>query len=204
MTGMSLAARNTAGVVAVTAAALVLTACGGGDEGSSSSSPSPSREAKNHNKADIAFAKGMIPHHRQAVEMSNLAESRASSEKVKDLAAEIEKAQGPEIKTMSGWLKSWGEKVPEDTGDMGHGDMDGSKMPGMMGQKDMDELKNSSGRKFDTHFLTMMVSHHKGAVKMAETEKKDGKYQPAKDLADDVITAQTSEIKQMNKLLGKS
>lgn len=104
--------------------------------------------------------------------MSDPAESRAASGKVKELATEIDKAQGPEIKTMSG---------------MDHGDSGSSEMPGMMDQKQMDKLKKASGKNFDTQFLTMM-GHHKGAVEMAETEKKEGKYGPAKDLADEVIT----------------
>jgi uncharacterized protein (DUF305 family) len=53
-------------------------------------------------------------------------------------------------------------------------------------------------------FLEMMIKHHEGAIEMAETQKADGKYGPAVKLADDVITAQTAEIEQMNKMLGKS
>lgn len=203
MTGTRLPARGAALAVTAVAALSVLTACGG-DEGSSAASPSPTMATQDHNKADVAFAKGMIPHHRQAVGMSELAESRASSEQVKDLAARIEKAQRAEIKTMSGWLKSWDEKVPHGMGEMHDGHMDGSEMPGMMDRKEMGGLRNSSGKNFDSKFLTMMVSHHEGALEMAETENKGGKYQPAKDLADDVITTQKSEIKQMNRLLDKN
>jgi uncharacterized protein (DUF305 family) len=53
-------------------------------------------------------------------------------------------------------------------------------------------------------FLTMMIDHHKGAVEMATTEKNKGKYEPATSMADNIITAQTAEIAEMNKLLGKS
>ncbi|NSC24008.1 DUF305 domain-containing protein [Streptomyces albus subsp. chlorinus] len=211
--------RGAALTAAAVTASLALTACGDDDAsgghnghgGGSSSSASPKKDG-NHNKADVDFATGMIPHHRQAVEMSDLAASRASSGQVKDLAKKIEKAQAPEIRTMSGWLESWGEKVPEDMSGMEHGDMDhgnhgdpgdGSGMPGMTDRKQMEELEKSSGKTFDTRFLTMMVEHHKGAVEMARTEKKHGTYGPAKKLADEVITAQTSEITRMNKLLGK-
>ncbi|GAB2826734.1 DUF305 domain-containing protein [Streptomyces daliensis] len=215
--------RRSALAAASVAAALTLSACGGGAGGeadsgarhdghaSASASPSGKAEAGTHNKADVAFAAEMIPHHRQAVEMSRLADSRASSGEVKRLATKIEKAQGPEIETMSGWLKAWGEKVPEDMsgsghegmdhGDMGHGE--GSEMPGMMDQKQMDELEKSSGEDFDRQFLTMMIGHHEGAVEMARTEKKKGAYEPATSLADDVITAQNREIRQMRELLKK-
>lgn len=212
--------RRTAMAASVTAAALVLAACGGGsgsDAGGeshnghdkSSSAPAENKKDGGQNKADVSFATGMIPHHRQAVEMSGLAGSRAGSSEVKGLAEEIEGAQGPEIKTMSGWLKSWGEKVPEDMSgmsheDMGHGKGDDEGMAGMMTDKQMDGLKKSSGKEFDEQFLSMMVEHHEGAVEMAETEKKKGAYGPAKKLADEIITAQQTEIKKMNKLLGKS
>ncbi|WP_328880407.1 DUF305 domain-containing protein [Streptomyces sp. NBC_00299] len=192
-------------------AALVLAACGGGDHSDTASGAHPSSSASAtagaHNAQDVSFAQGMIPHHRQAVEMAELAADRASSARVKDLATRIEKAQAPEIRTMSGWLKAWGEDVPSAVPGMdgmdhsgGHGG--GSGMAGMMDQKDMDKLAKSSGKAFDSMFLTMMVEHHEGAVEMAGAEKAKGKYAPATALADDVVTAQTAEIAEMNKLLG--
>jgi len=196
-------------VVAATAAsAVVLAACGGNDSGGhaahrspSPSASSPSASAGAHNAADVAFAKGMIPHHRQAVEMAGLAAGRASSSQVKELAAKIKQAQDPEIKTMSGWLTAWGEQVPEEMPGMDHSAHSG--MPGMMSTKDMAALKKKSGKAFDTAFMEMMVGHHQGAVEMAGAEKKKGAYGPAKTLADAVIKAQNAEIVRMNKLLGK-
>ena len=203
--------RRTALAATAGVAALVLAACGGGghDMGSmgSDSSPSASASAKagKHNDADVSFATDMIQHHRQAVEMADLAADRASSQEVKDLATKTKGAQDPEIKTMSGWLTSWGEEVPADMSGMeGHDMGDMSSMPGMMSSEDMGKLEKASGAEFDKMFLEMMIKHHEGAVEMAETQKADGKYGPAVKLADDVITAQTAEIEQMNKMLGKS
>ncbi|MFD3476387.1 DUF305 domain-containing protein [Streptomyces sp. NPDC058695] len=198
------------------AAALVLAACGsdkpagGHDMGAkeSASRPSASTQADGHsnagsrNSADVSFAKEMIQHHRQAVEMAGLAEGRAASKDVKSLAARIKGAQDPEIEEMSGWLTAWGEEVPADMSGMAH-DMS-SSTPGMMSAGDMDELKKASGDDFDKKFLAMMVKHHEGAVAMGRTEKSDGKYGPATRLAADVVTAQTAEIERMNKMLGKS
>ncbi|MGA6223022.1 DUF305 domain-containing protein [Streptomyces umbrinus] len=213
MTAQRALVRRTALSVTAGAAALVLAACGsdsgsgGHDMGAMESDSSPtataSAKAGDHNDADVDFSKEMIQHHRQAVDMAELAADRASSQEVKELATKVKGAQDPEIKTMSGWLTSWGEDVPEEmSGAMDH-DMS-SAMPGMMSGKDMDKLEKASGAEFDTMFLTMMVEHHEGAVEMAETEKADGKYGPATKLADAVVTAQTAEIKQMNKMLGKS
>jgi uncharacterized protein (DUF305 family) len=209
-------ARRTALAAVVATAAFSLTACGGSGgsatsvshHGSASDSPSaatsPAQAKAGHNTADVAFAQQMIPHHRQAVTMAEMAEEKASSADVKALAAEIKKAQAPEITTMSGWLKAWGEDVPVDAGSampgMHHASSD---MPGMMSERDMTALGRKSGRAFDTAFLTMMVEHHQGAVDMARTERTGGAFAPARTLAGAVITAQTAEIAQMKKMLGK-
>ncbi|MFJ2292423.1 DUF305 domain-containing protein [Streptomyces sp. NPDC087894] len=201
--------RRTALVAAAGAASLVLAACGSNDDasaghdghGSSSSAPASATASQGkHNAADVAFAKGMIPHHRQAVEMADLAPGRAESAEVKKLAGEIKKAQDPEIKNLSGWLDSWGREVPAE-GAMDHSMHD---MDGMMTDQDMDSLKKASGKEFDTAFMEMMIKHHEGAVEMAKTEKADGSFPDAKKMAEAIITSQTAEISRMNSLLGKN
>ncbi|WP_413755220.1 DUF305 domain-containing protein [Streptomyces sp. MMBL 11-3] len=202
--------RRGAAVAAVCAASVALAACGSTDhDGHRSASASASATASvsasqgEHNAADVAFAQGMIPHHRQAVEMADLASGRAGSGQVKKLAADIKKAQDPEIRTLSAWLTSWGESVPsQDAMDHSTHGMDG--MDGMMTGQDMAELEETSGTAFDTAFLQMMIKHHEGAVKMAKTEKTDGAYAPATKMADRIITSQSEEINTMNELLNKS
>ncbi|MEU3408420.1 DUF305 domain-containing protein [Streptomyces sp. NPDC006670] len=205
----SLIRRTTALAAAVTAA-LVLAACGGTSDGAAGhggghdapaapTAPAPSGTAA-HNTADTAFAQGMLPHHRQALEMASLAATRAESAEVKTLADEIRKAQDPEIKTLTGWLTSWGEQVPPAEGG-GHA---GHAMSGMMSGAEMDQLTKASGKAFDTAFLQLMVKHHEGAVAMAKTERADGAYQPAKDMAAAIVASQSAEITRMNGLLGKN
>ncbi|MEU1084327.1 DUF305 domain-containing protein [Streptomyces sp. NPDC005908] len=203
-------ARRTAAVAAAGAAALVLAACGGNGDDTGlaghgghnvTASASASASQGQHNAADVAFAKGMIPHHRQAVEMADLAPERAQSPEVKKLAADIRKAQDPEIKTLSGWLTSWGEEVPAE-GAMDHS-MHGG-VEGMMSAEEMTELEILSGKAFDSAFMEMMIEHHEGAVEMAKTEQADGAYEPAEKMAGQIIISQSAEIEQMNKLLGKS
>ena len=174
-------------------AAMALAACGH-DVGSDSSSGS------DVNDADVTFAQSMIPHHEQAVEMAKMAELQASSTEVRDLAARIEAAQGPEIATMSGWLEAWGKDVPsgDRMGGMDHGS-DG--MPGMMDADDMALLHSSTGAGFDRMFLTMMIEHHEGAIEMAKTEQSDGKHPDAIDLAEKIEADQTAEIAVMQDLL---
>ncbi|MQL61288.1 DUF305 domain-containing protein [Streptomyces vinaceus] len=203
--------RRTAMVAASGVAALALAACGGsgddtgsaghgGHQATDSAAPSAPASQGQHNAADVAFAKGMIPHHRQAVEMADLAPDRARSAEVKKLAAEIKKAQAPEIEKLSGWLTSWGETVPAE-GAMDHS-MHGG-MDGMMSAEEMTALENASGRAFDTAFMEMMIKHHEGAVEMAKTEQSEGAHTPARKMAVDIIASQSAEIEQMRKLLGK-
>ncbi|MFF0089920.1 DUF305 domain-containing protein [Streptomyces canus] len=200
--------RTTRFAALTVSAVFALAACGGGDDsGSAASSPSVSAEtsADAHNAQDVSFAQGMIPHHQQAIEMAELAAGRAASPQVKDLAARVEKAQGPEISTMTGWLKTWDEKVPESMPGMDHSGTDGMEgMAGMMDSADMDKLKKASGKEFDSMFLTMMVEHHEGAVEMATTEKAKGEYKDATAMAGDIVTAQNAEISEMKKLLGEN
>ncbi|MFE9609532.1 DUF305 domain-containing protein [Streptomyces sp. NPDC006012] len=206
--------RRAALVLATAGAALVLAACGSSDgdggsghagHGGTPSSTSAADTAGTHNAQDVAFAQGMIPHHQQAVEMARLAAGRAASAQVKDLATRIEKAQGPEITTMTGWLRTWGEDVPMAGMDHGDSGMSGNPgMTGMMDDKDMTALEKATGKDFDTKFLTMMVEHHRGAVEMATTEQDKGAYGPAKSLAGSVVSAQNAEIGEMRKLLGQS
>ena len=133
--------------------------------------------------------------------MADLAPDRARSAEVKKLAAEIEKAQAPEIEKLSGWLTSWGETVPAE-GAMEHS-MHGGGMEGLMSAEEMTALENASGEAFDTSFMEMMIKHHEGAVEMAKTEQSDGAHAPARKMAADIIASQSAEIEQMKKLLGE-
>ena len=188
------------------AAVLTLAACGDDDSmgdmpgmgsTSSSSSDSGSDASSEFNEADVMFATDMITHHRQAVEMAELAETRAKGAEVKDLAARIKQAQDPEIQQMSAWLTAWGKPIPGDHGGM---DMSGS-MPGMMSTQEMGDLMNASGAEFDQMFLTMMIAHHQGAIEMAQAEQADGMNADAIALAAQVEQAQTEEIATMQALL---
>lgn len=194
------------------AAGLILAGCSNSEtDGSVETIPTTTSEASPHNSADVEFAQQMIQHHRQALEMAKLASTRAESQEVKDLAADIEAAQDPEIQAMTGWLKEWGEDVPKDLGgdktddgQMGDGQMgDGEMREGMMSDGDMAELEKATGAAFDRMFLTMMIKHHEGAITMAKAEQRDGEDTAAIELAQRIETAQTAEIKLMRKLLAE-
>jgi len=161
----------------------------------SSQTPTP---AADHNDADAAFATGMIPHHGQAVTMSDLALKKATSAEVKRLATAIKAAQSPEITTMSGWLTAWGLPVPDPAmAGTGH------DMPttGMMSEQEMKDLSAAGGAAFDRMWVQLMIKHHQGAVTMARTEQTGGQYQAAIALAKQIETGQTKEITSMQGLL---
>lgn len=164
-----------------------LAACGSTDSSTSGSA---------HNDADVTFAQSMIPHHQQAVLMARMASTQGESPQVKQLAADIEAAQGPEIKTMTGWLDAWGEKSNAMSGMNGMDDM-----PGMMSDDDLGTLEASSGAAWDQLFLAMMIAHHTGAIEMAKTEQADGENADAIALATKIEAAQTQEIAAMKALL---
>ena len=198
--------------ITVAAAAVLLAGCTGSDQGmpgmnhgTPPSASQPPAEAGQHNEADVAFAQGMIPHHTQAIEMSQLAPERAQSEQVKDLARQIEAAQGPEIDTLTGWLQRWGAPAPQsEMPGMDHGSMPGMDhggMQGMMAPEDMQKLQQARGAEFDRMFLTMMIEHHEGAVTMAETELAQGQFPEAKQMAQQIVSSQQAEIKTMQDLL---
>lgn len=193
-------------LAALAAAALV--ACGGttGDNAGSSAASSPTGAASTgsapagpYNNIDVEFAQMMIPHHRQAVKMADLAATRAGNPQVKQLAATIAAAQQPEIAVMAGWLRSWGE--PTAMPSMPGHDMGGGTMPGMMSESNMMSLEGLTGTEFDRSFLTMMITHHQGAIDMARTAQRDGLYKPAIELAKSIQTSQTAEIRTMKDLL---
>lgn len=146
-----------------------------------------------HNSADTMFAQMMIPHHEQAVEMSEIMLAKTGLDpKIETLSQEIKAAQAPEIQKMTAWLTGWGEPTATSGS---HG------MDGMMTESDLDKLTAAQGTELSKLFLTQMIAHHEGAVKMADTEVTDGKNADAVALAKDIVSSQESEIKEMQDLL---
>ncbi|GAA2174886.1 hypothetical protein GCM10009846_22560 [Agrococcus versicolor] len=194
--------RKIALLAATTAAALALVGCSqqaqdddgmdGMDHGSGSSSESSNAD---FNDADAMFASMMIPHHEQAVEMSEmlLAKDDVPAD-VADLAQRIMDAQAPEIDTMNTWLDEWGVDASEHEG-MDHGD------DGMMSDDEMAELEDATGPDASRIYLEQMIEHHEGAITMAEDEVADGQNPDAVDLAQTIVDTQQAEIEEMQQLL---
>jgi len=151
--------------------------------------------APQFNDPDIAFVTQMIPHHQQAVKMADIVLGKTGVDpRVVDLATQIKAAQDPEIATMTGWLKTWGQPSPEP--------MDGMAMNGMMSQADMDALTAATGPQSSKLFLQQMIQHHQGAIDMANEELSTGTNPDALALAKKIAAAQTAEIADINDILG--
>lgn len=58
-------------------------------------------------------------------------------------------------------------------------------------------LEGKIGDAFDRAFLSEMIMHHEGAVLMAEAALENAKHPEIKDMANAIISAQTTEIEQM-------
>ncbi|MEU7899574.1 DUF305 domain-containing protein [Nonomuraea sp. NPDC049152] len=182
----------------------LLTACGpttghdsatGHETAAAPSAAAPAITASAFNEADVTFARMMIPHHRQAVEMAGLAGTRAVDPEIKELAAQIKAAQDPEIKIMTDWLRAWDRPVP--SGGMGH------SMPGIMSEEQMKELEEAKGAAFDRRFAELMIAHHEGAIEMARTEKATGADPVVKELAETIETAQRAEVGRLRRFLDR-
>ena len=146
-----------------------------------------------HNSADTMFAQMMIPHHEQAVTMSEMILAKTGIDpRVSELAEAIQAAQGPEIRKMEDWLAAWDEPR----------EMSGEHpMDGMLSPEDLAELDAARDAAAARLFLQQMIAHHEGAVAMARTEVEDGSNPGAVELATAIIADQNAEIEQMNNLL---
>jgi uncharacterized protein (DUF305 family) len=150
------------------------------------------------NRADIMFAQMMIPHHEQAIEMSDLILAKDGVvPEVVELAEEIAAAQGPEIEQMQSWLDEWGAPSMMDADDAGG--MGG--MDGMLTEEELDELEAADGTTGTELFLQGMIEHHEGAIDMAERHQENGESDEALALSASIIETQTAEIERMQELL---
>ncbi len=225
--------------VAALAAVTAIGACSGSATKEATSSAAPTSmqtptsasAAAAHNQADMGFAHMMIPHHQQAIEMSDMILAKQGIDpRVVDLAKQIKAAQGPEIEQMQGWMKQWGMPGMSGMPGMDHGGMHGSGpgsgsttttmpmpggsmmpgvpgmgdmpgMDGMMSAADMDALQSARGVEASKLFLTQMITHHQGAITMGQNEIKNGQFPETIALAKSIVESQQKEIDTMNQIL---
>jgi uncharacterized protein (DUF305 family) len=183
------------------AATLTLTACSGDTNDGNGSNPQAGAgdtSGTAANSADVMFTTMMVPHHAQAIQMSDILLAKSGIDpKVRDLAERIKAAQAPEVTQMKGWLDDWGKGA--DMHGMDHPGHAG--MGGMMGKNDVAQLKKATGQDATRIFLTGMVAHHRSAISMAEMVLTQGRDPQVEHVAEHIVSDQKAEITVMDKLL---
>ena len=151
-----------------------------------------------YTKADVEFMQGMIAHHAQAIVMSRMAAAHGANPQVLKLSNKIDQSQVPEIRIMQAWLKRNNQFAPDTSS--WHNTM----MAGMLTPAQLKELDAANGVDFDREYLRLMIQHHAGALKMVDdlfNTSLAGQEVDVNVFANDVVTAQTTEIGIMQRLL---
>jgi len=159
--------------------------------------------------ADVKFMQGMIHHHAQAIDMTELLNTRTHSDDMKKLGLRIQVSQTDEIRMMQRWLQARGQEVPDPhamhmpgmiMSGMDHGPM----MPGMLTPAEMAHLAELKGVEFDRFFLEGMIKHHGGAILMVQelfAAPGAGQESTIYAFASDVVADQQMEIDRMSGML---
>ncbi len=153
--------------------------------------------------ADVKFMQGMISHHAQAVEMTELLASRSDRDTMRRLAQRIELSQEDEITMMQEWLSSREQAVTELDAHHAPG---WEPMPGMLTDEEMGRLEAAPAVEFDPLFLELMIKHHRGALTMVETLlSQRGAAQDSQLFAftSDITSDQSMEIDRMDAMLAE-
>jgi uncharacterized protein (DUF305 family) len=147
---------------------------------------------------DVEFMQGMIAHHGQAVYMSRMAAAHHAESRVMKLAQKIDQSQVAEIRIMQEWLRRNGQVAPDSAA------WRTVSMPGMLTKAQLDSLDAATGTAFDHAYLTFMIQHHEGALKMVDDLFATPGAAQDVDVsvfANDVVTVQTAEINAMRRML---
>ncbi|MFE6492781.1 DUF305 domain-containing protein [Streptomyces sp. NPDC057748] len=178
----------------------------------SSSAGSPSAggsatTAPSDTSVDVGFARDMSIHHQQAVEMSFIVRDRTSDEAVRRLAYDIINTQANQRGMMLGWLEMWGRAKSSSAVPMKWMDHpftprgDGSLMPGMATDTELDELRAAKGRAAEVLYLKLMTPHHQAGVEMAAAAATSADTDEIRNLAAGMVRGQQSEMALMADML---
>ena len=151
--------------------------------------------------AEIQFVQGMIGHHMQALEMTELLPARTERGDMQLLAKRIEISQADEIDMMREWLKARGAALPDPHA---HHAPNAALMPGMLSPTEMQRLASAKGAEFERLFLEFMIRHHDGALIMVEElfgAAGAGQQSDIYSFASDVEADQRMEIERMSAML---
>ena len=146
-----------------------------------------------YNDPDTAFAKGMLGHHRGAVDMAKIELKYGTDETMRKLAQDIIDSQQLEIDILNKWLASHPDapKPKPNTEAMQEAYAKG------MNTMHSDMMLGIAEPVADMAFARGMLPHHRGAVDMAKVQLQYGTDEEMRKLAQDIIDAQQPEIELM-------
>ena len=145
--------------------------------------------------SDIMFLQMMIPHHQQAVDISELALTVSKDSELLALATDIRDGQSAEIIKMEKWLS-------DSNSNHGRGHSMGDSMGGMLSETELSDLKAATGKNFDLLWLKGMTVHHDGALHMSQMIK-DAKNSEIKRFGENIVRDQTAQIEQMKAMIAR-
>lgn len=188
------------GVIGVLATALVATAAPKFLNDSDGQGHSMmNNQSKSQPGNEVMFYQMMIPHHEQAIEISQLALKTSKNVELLKLAQNIFDGQSAEVKLMNSWLREGGNN--SDMGHMNHGGMSESgEMGGMLSESELSTLESKTGKSFDIYWLQRMIVHHEGAIHMVMMIE-DSNDSNVRNFATDIESVQSAQITQMQKML---
>ncbi|WCZ35168.1 MULTISPECIES: DUF305 domain-containing protein [Corynebacterium] len=184
-------------VAVIAALALTLTFAGPSLRAAFTPETSTSADGQaGYNGTDVHFLGMMVPHHQQAIDMSDvLLGSDVDDAKVRDLAQRIKDGQERENEQMRAWADEWGIEK-----DMEHHSTHIAN--GMFHPEQLEQFEALRGDELRTAFLEMMHFHHNHVIKMTQDEVDRGGYEPLREMAKEMIEVQTAEMGEMEELLG--
>ena len=150
--------------------------------------------------ADVEFMQGMIAHHAQAIHMSRMAEAHGANPRVLKLATKIDQSQVAEIRIMQEWLRRYSQFAPDTSS------WRTMHMAGMLTDEQLRQLDAAKAVDFDRAFLTLMIQHHNGALKMVDdlfAAPRAGQEVDVSVFANDVVAVQTAEIGVMRRMISQ-
>lgn len=151
---------------------------------------------------DVGFARDMMTHHAQAVDMATLLRDRTDDPEMRQLALDIMLTQQAQIGQMQGWLTLWGYPIARTEPAMSWMGMPTrGPMPGMATPEQINQLRSLTGVEADGLFLQLMIAHHRSGVAMGQAALTRADQPEVRALAQSIVDAQTSEIALMQELL---
>ncbi|RZT88080.1 uncharacterized protein (DUF305 family) [Pseudonocardia sediminis] len=173
----------------------------------------PGAASPDAESVDVGFAQDMSVHHRQAVEMASWERDRTADPALRQLAFDIETTQNQQVGRMQGWLGLWDQPAVGTGGHMawmddaahdGHGaGMSVATMPGMASSADLRRMRQTPEPALDVVFLQLMLRHHEGGVSMLEYGRDHAETVEVRNLATQILSAQTSEAELMKQQLAR-